>query len=198
MVQGDEYMEDRSIKKLLTINVILLVLFLMIAACDGGQDGGDSTPEPTTPPPTSSPPPGDFQTNMLDLINEARAEARDCGDTFFPAAPPVNWDDRVEAAALAHSIDMAETGFFDHEGSDGSNTGDRLMNEGYDPSDWGETILVGLDKETKVIESFLKSPEHCEILMTPSFEDVGVGTAEGRFHGHSARYWTLDLATEKN
>ena len=49
---------------------------------------------------------------MLDLINEARAEARNCGDTFFPAAPPLNWDDRVEAAALGHSIDMAENRVF--------------------------------------------------------------------------------------
>ena len=135
---------------------------------------------------------------MLELINEARAEARDCGDTFFPAAPPLDWDDRVEAAALGHSVDMAENQFFGHEGTDGSDTGDRLMNEGYDPSTWGEDILVGLEDEAKVIERFLESPEHCEILMSPSFDDVGVGTAEGNFQGRAALYWTLDLATEDN
>ena len=135
---------------------------------------------------------------MLGLINDARAEARDCGDTFFPAAPPLNWDDRVAAAALGHSVDMAENMFFDHEGSDGSNTGDRLMNEGYDPGAWGETILAGLEDEATVVESFLDSPGHCAILMDPSYEDVGVGAAEGVFQGRSTLYWTIDLATESN
>lgn len=91
---------------------------------------------------------------------------------------------------------MAENQFFGHEGSDGSDTGDRLMNEGYDPSTWGEDILVGLEDEANVIESFLESPGHCEILMNPSFEDVGAGAAEGNFQGHSTLYWTVDLATE--
>ncbi len=93
---------------------------------------------------------------------------------------------------------MAENQFFGHEGSDGSDTGDRLMNEGYDPSTWGEDILVGLEDEANVIESFLESPGHCEILMNPSFEDVGAGAAEGNFQGHSTLYWTVDLATEND
>ena len=135
---------------------------------------------------------------MLELINNARAQSRNCGDTFFPAAPPLNWDNRVAAAALDHSTDMAENQFFGHNGSDGSDTGDRLMNEGYDAKLWGEDILVGLQKGSKVIQSFLKSPEHCELLMSPSFEDVGVGVAEGKFRGASTFYWTLDLATENN
>ena len=197
MVQNDEYMEDRSIKKILTLNVILIVLLVVFAACDGGQDGDDTSPGPTNPPPTN-PPPDDFEATMLELINEARAEARNCGNEFFPAAPPLDWDDRVEAAALGHSVDMAENQFFGHEGSDGSNTGDRLMNEGYDPSAWGETILVGIDDEAEVVESFLDSPGHCEILMDPSYEDVGVGAAEGLFQGRSELYWTFDLATESN
>ena len=196
-----EYKENTSIKKILTVNAVLLILLLVFAACDSSQDGGDSSPGPTNPP-TASPsptnPPGDFEATMLELINEARAEARNCGNEFFPAAPPLDWDDRVEAAALGHSVDMAENQFFGHEGSDGSNTGDRLMNEGYDPSAWGETILVGIEDEAQVVESFLDSPGHCEILMDPSYEDVGVGAAEGLFQGFSTLYWTFDLATESN
>ena len=169
---------------------------VVFAACDGGQDGGDTSPGPTNPPPTN--PPGDFESTMLELINEARAEARNCGNEFFPAAPPLGWDDRVEAAALGHSVDMAENQFFDHEGSDGSDTGDRLMNEGYDPSAWGETILAGIEDEAEVVERFLDSPGHCEIFMDPSYEDVGVGAAEGLFQGLSRLYWTFDFATESN
>lgn len=133
---------------------------------------------------------------MLDLINSARAEARNCGDTFFPSAPPLNWDDRVAAAALGHSTDMAGTDFFGHEGSDGSDPGDRLMNEGYDTMLWGENIAVGYDREAAVMDAWLKSPDHCANIMDPSYEDVGVGSAKGNFKGNMASYWTLDLAAE--
>lgn len=133
---------------------------------------------------------------MFDLINKARAEARNCGDTFFPAAPPLNWDDRVAAAALGHSTDMAGTKFFGHEGSDGSDTGDRLMNEGYDTMLWGENIAVGYDLEAVVMGAWLNSPGHCANIMDPSYEDAGVGVGKGKFKSKMATYWTLDLATE--
>lgn len=133
---------------------------------------------------------------MFDLINKARAKARNCGDTFFPAAPPLKWDDRVAAAALGHSTDMAGTNFFGHEGSDGSDTGDRLMNEGYDAMLWGENIAVGYNLEADVTSGWLKSPGHCVNIMDPSYEDFGVGVGKGTFKGKMATYWTLDLATE--
>jgi hypothetical protein len=34
--------------------------------------------------------------------------------------------------------------------------------------------------------------------MDPSYEDVGVGAAEGLFQGNSTLYWTIDLAAESN
>lgn len=138
----------------------------------------------------------DSEAVMLGLINKARAEARNCGDTFFPAAPPLNWDDRVATAALGHSTDMAETGFFGHVGSDGSDPGDRLMNEGYDTMRWGENIAVGYDSEAAVMDAWLNSPDHCANIMDPDYEDVGVGLNKGKFKGNTATYWTLDLAAE--
>jgi len=174
-------------------------LLLIFAACDsGGGSGGDSSGGSTNPPPSSTPGPGDFETTMLGLVNDARAEGRDCGDEFFPAAPPLNWDDRVAAAAQGHSKDMADNQHFSHEGTDGSDAGDRLMNEGYDPSAWGETILVGIENMSKVVDSFLNSPEHCSIIMDPTYEDVGAGSARGNYKGNSTLYWTIDFATERN
>ena len=194
MIAGDK--EDNLNKKILNVSALFIVLLLIFAACDGGSGGSDSSGGTTNPPPTGSP--DDFETRMLGLVNDARAEGRDCGNTFFPAAPPLKWDDRVGAAAQGHSDDMAEHRFLDHEGSDGSDTGDRLMNEGYDPSAWGETILVGIENETNVVKNFLDSPEHCSILMDPAYEDFGAGAAEGMYKGQSTLYWTFDLATENN
>jgi len=70
------------------------------------------TPQPTNPPPVDPSPTPDpsldyFQSLVLSLVNVARAQARNCGSEFSPSAPPVNWDERIESAALGHSQDMA-------------------------------------------------------------------------------------------
>ena len=162
-----------------------------------------STPTPTqTPNPTPSPtnPPGgplnEFQSQVLDLVNEARAQARNCGSEFFPTAPPVGWDERIEAAALVHSQDMAQNQNFSHTGTDGSNAGDRLLMQGYNWNTWGENILVGLDDARESIDAWIGSSGHCSIIMSPSLREVGAGIARGIFQGNNASYWTLLFATE--
>ncbi len=159
------------------------------------------TPQPTTLP-TLSPDPipvqplNEFQSLLLSLVNAARAEPRNCGSEFFPAAPPVNWDIRIEDAALAHSLDMAQNQNFSHTGTDGSDAGDRLLMQGYNWSTWGENILVGLDDATDAVDAWIGSSGHCSIIMSPSLKEVGAGVAQGIFQGNSASYWTLVFATE--
>lgn len=163
------------------------------------------TPSPTAPPanpsnPTQTPIPdqplNEFQSEVLNLVNDARAQARNCGSEFFPAAPPVNWDIRIQDAALNHSLDMAQNQNFSHTGTDGSNTGDRLLMQGYNWSTWGENILVGLDTASDAIDAWIGSTGHCSIIMNPSLKEVGAGVAEGIFQGNNASYWTLVFATE--
>ncbi len=168
-------------------------------------------PGPTLPPeaPPANPappapipnPPGqplnEFQSLVLDLVNDARAQSRNCGSTFFPAAPPVIWDERIEGAALKHSQDMALNNYFSHTGTDGSNTGDRLLMQGYNWSNWGENILVGLDDAADAIDGWLDSPGHCSIIMGPSYKEVGAGVSKGLFQSGTASYWTLVFATER-
>ena len=162
-----------------------------------------ATPQPTAAPtippnPTQLPdqPLNEFQSLLLSLVNGARAEARNCGSEFFPAAPPVNWDIRIEDAALAHSLDMAQNQNFNHTGTDGSDAGDRLLMQGYNWSTWGENILVGLDDATDAVDAWIGSSGYCSIIMSPSLKEVGAGVAQGIFQGNSASYWTLVFATE--
>lgn len=157
------------------------------------------TSPPTIPPsPTAEPnqPLNEFQSGVLNLVNEARADGRNCGREFFPAAPPVNWDIRIQDAALDHSLDMAQNQNFSHTGSDGSNAGDRLLMQDYNWSTWGENILVGLDNASDAIDAWIGSSGHCSIIMNPSLKEVGAGVAQGIFQGSSASYWTLVFATE--
>ncbi len=155
-------------------------------------------PNPGGPIPDPELPLNEFQSDMLFLVNEARAQSRMCGSDFFPAAPAVIWDTRIQDSAFVHSMDMAESGQFSHIGTDGSNPGDRLLMEGYNWSTWGENILVGLEGHAAVIDAWLDTEGHCSILMNPAFKEVGIDFAEGMFGGRMTLYWTLDIATESN
>ena len=160
-----------------------------------------ATPQPTAVPtiPPMSPPAGplnEFQSQVLDLVNIARSQGRNCGSDFFPAAPPVGWDHRIENAALLHSDDMARNQNFSHTGTDGSNAGDRLLMQSYNWRTWGENILVGLDDAPDAIDAWLGSRDHCRIIMNQSLQEVGAGVAQGIFQGFTSSYWTLLFATE--
>jgi len=216
-------MKINPIKKIILNNKLLILLFVILISCDSGGDSGSSdmgninpddlpaetstpavptmTPDPTPlpiTPPTMEPdqPLNEFQSLVLSLVNAARAQARNCGSEFFPAAPAVNWDIRIEAAALNHSQDMAWNENFSHSGTDGSNAGDRLLIQGYNWSTWGENILVGLDDARDAVDAWIGSSGHCSIIMSPSYEEVGAGVAQGLFQGSAASYWTLVFATE--
>ena len=161
------------------------------------QPTATPSPAPTIPP--MSPPGGPlngFQSQVLDLVNEARAQPRNCGGDFFPSAPPVSWDERIEDAALVHSVDMARNENFSHTGTDGSNAGDRLLMQGYNWNTWGENILVGLDDAAAAIDAWIGSTGHCRIIMNQSLREVGAGVAQGFYQGNTASYWTLLFATE--
>ncbi|MCK5708946.1 MAG: hypothetical protein KAI07_00280 [Deltaproteobacteria bacterium] len=157
------------------------------------------TPLPTNAPvptPPSGQPLNEFQSLVLDLVNDVRAQSRNCGSEFFPAAPPVNWDVRIESAALKHSQDMAQNQNFSHTGTDGSNAGDRLLMQGYNWSTWGENILVGLDDARDAVDAWIGSSGHCSIIMSPTLLEVGAGVSQGLFQSSTASYWTLVFATE--
>jgi len=50
---------------------------------------------------------------MLDLLNETRASARNCGSQSFAAADPLVLNDKLAQAAAGHSLDMSSVNFFD-------------------------------------------------------------------------------------
>ena len=68
---------------------------------------------------------------MLALVNQARAEARRCGDKPFGAAPALAWDNTLEKVAAQHASDMAANDYFSHSGRDGTTPAQRVTRAGY-------------------------------------------------------------------
>ena len=126
---------------------------------------------------------------VLDLVNAARAEPRRCGDRPFSAVPPVAWNARLAATALAHSSDMARRDYFAHAGRGGTQVGARATRHGYDWRAIGENIAAGQGSARQVTAGWLASPGHCANIMSGDFTEMGAAYAVDR--GSSATiYWT--------
>ncbi len=90
------------------------------------------------PPPLD---PAATAARVLELVNAARAVARDCGDGHhFEAAAPVTASPTLAEVALEHSRDMAEHRKLGHPGSDGSAPADRVTRSGYAWRGTGENV----------------------------------------------------------
>jgi len=104
---------------------------------------------------------GDWQTEgkqLLNLINAARTQPRQCGPQAFTATTPLSWSDTLANAANSHTRNMANGNFFDHLDHDGRTPGDRAELAGYSAKNIGENIAAGLDTPRKVVDGWLASP----------------------------------------
>lgn len=117
------------------------------------------------------------QERMVALVNAARAQARSCGATRHPAAPPVRWSPVLERAASAHAADMARHDYFSHTARDGSTPAQRAQRAGYRYRITGENIAGGQLTPEAAVDGWLRSPAHCANLMRPDYEDMAVAYA---------------------
>lgn len=135
---------------------------------------------------------GDWQAEgqkLLERINAARAQARQCGGQSFAASAPLAWNVTLASTAESHSRAMANGNYFDHRDRDGRTPGDRAELAGYGGMQIGENIAAGLDAADKVVAGWLASPGHCANLMNPAFSELGAGYAVDP-KSDAGIYWT--------
>jgi uncharacterized protein YkwD len=133
---------------------------------------------------------------VLELTNDARAHARRCGDTMFPAVPPLTLNESLERAALAHSQDMAGHNYMDHTGRDGSSPADRITQTGYKWRLVGENLASGMMTPDEAVAGWLQSPHHCANLMTARFAEMGLAFAVNP-STDAGVYWTQTFGTRR-
>ena len=69
-------------------------------------------------------------------------------------------DQRLAAAAQAHSADMVRRGFFAHESPDGRQVWDRAVAAGYAYRKVAENIAAGQRTAEEVVRGWMDSPGH--------------------------------------
>ena len=120
-----------------------------------------------------------FEEQVLALVNNERRKAR---------CEPVRMDDRLRAAARAHSVDMALHNFVNHTGSDGSSPADRMRRAGYSQGTT-ENIARGQRDAEDVMRAWMHDRGDRDNIVDCNAKAIGVGVA---YRGRTP-YWTQNF-----
>lgn len=134
-----------------------------------------------------------IRARLLQLINDARAQPRQCGEQSFPAAEPLVYSSALTEASIRHAVDMAQRGSMDHRGSDGSTPSERLTRVGYRWERSGENLALGYDRVDELVQGWLASPTHCANIMDARFVETGVSFAVSEGDA-GMLYWAQSFA----
>jgi uncharacterized protein YkwD len=140
---------------------------------------------------------GDWQAEgqkLLEMINSARGQPRQCGAKSYAATTPLTWNATLAGAAESHTRAMANQNFLDHVDRDGRTPGDRAELAGYAGQVSGENIAAGQDTARKVVDGWLASPGHCANLMNPQYSELGAAYAVDP-KSDAGIYWTVMFGT---
>lgn len=94
--------------------------------------------------------------------------------------PSLASDARLEAAAQRHAEDMLARGYLGHASPDGALAMQRARRAGYDARRVGENVAKGQGSVEEVMKGWMRSREHRENILEPTFVDAGFGLAVGK------------------
>ena len=134
--------------------------------------------------------------DVMALINQARATARTCGNTTYPAAAPLAWSNKLFDASAGHSADMANNNYFSHTSLDGRTFSQRIVAAGYTWSRLGENIAAGYPTVNAAVDGWMASEGHCVNMMNPTFRDVGLACVASETSTFPT-YWTMDAGAQR-
>ena len=100
---------------------------------------------------------------------------------------PLRFNRKLGQAAMVHACDMLVNDFFDHQGSDDTNSQARVRNAGYNDCIVAENIAWGYPRSEQIVDGWLNSPGHRRNMLHPRIEEFGVGITQGP----RGPYWVL-------
>ncbi|MEO0734870.1 MAG: CAP domain-containing protein [Bacteroidota bacterium] len=163
-----------------------LLLLLFACGCETDLVTGDVPVETEDTPVVEAGTFSTLETSTLAAVNRVRATGCLCGTEQMPPVPALRLDAQLSAAARTHSADQARNGKMTHQGSDGSNVGQRVTRAGFTWRSVGENVAWNYQNVNHVMEGWLGSPGHCKNIMSAGFTMMGMGEEE--------LYWTQVFA----
>ncbi|WMJ23376.1 CAP domain-containing protein [Paludicola sp. MB14-C6] len=130
-----------------------------------------SKPAPPPPPklPITSSDFSQFQTRVLDLVNQERAKA---------GLNPLTLNAKLSSVATKKSQDMADLNYFDHTSPTYGSPFDMMKQFGVSYQTAGENIAKGQTSPEQVMDGWMNSPGHRANILNASFTQLGVGVVK--------------------
>jgi uncharacterized protein YkwD len=185
-------------RRALPLRAAAWIFAMALAACGGG---GSDDPESSGGAPGGASGSGptcglaNFQADLLQRVNAARAAGAQCGARgAFAATGPLQWHGVLVTAAARHSQDMASHNIFSHTGSDNSSPAQRVTDAGYGWRLVAENVAAGYRTVQEVMDGWMTSDGHCANIMNPALRDFGVACVPGDTSNTYSTYWTMNLA----
>lgn len=125
-----------------------------------------------------------FEADVLSLVNIERAKE---------GLSALAFDARLQAAAEAHSLDMATNSCFQHNSCDGTDWATRIFS--YYPSGGiGENVAAGYLTPDAVVNAWMGSDGHRMNILNASYQGIGIGYVYSPGSVYPT-YWTQDFGT---
>jgi len=117
------------------------------------------------------------------LLNDARANH---------GLPRLHASGALGRSAQRWTNAMVADGSLSH----GSDVGARVSAAGFNWSNVGEIIGAGFGTPRQIVKAWMRSPTHCDVILDPTFADVGTGVVDHSVAGYARRgaTWTADFA----
>jgi uncharacterized protein YkwD len=124
---------------------------------------------------------------MVCLINRFRSRG---------GLPPLREQGQLDGAAQSHTDQMVSEDYFGHSGAGGSSPALRISASGFSWGAYGEAVSTGFGTPRSAVSGWLRSVEHCQILLSPQYRYIGVGVNARAVAGFASSpgTWTADIA----
>ncbi|HMO78331.1 MAG TPA: CAP domain-containing protein [Candidatus Paceibacterota bacterium] len=100
------------------------------------------------------------------------------------AAPPLYRNPLLDQAASLKAEHMAALGYFAHNSPDGVTPWHWFKEVGYVYAHAGENLAVYFSDSDEVVKAWMNSPTHRANIVNSTYQEIGIGTAKGRYQGY--------------
>lgn len=128
-----------------------------------------------------------YELELLRLINEQRAAA---------GLPLLTEQAALTQAARRQAEDMANNDLASHTGSDGTNSWDRVYQEGYTGTSKGEAASLNRSTPQEVVTAWMNSTSHRGIVLMDGANEIGMGYSTDNAGTYSIA-WVVDLGISR-
>ena len=112
---------------------------------------------------------------VVDLTNEERQSS---------AADPLRRNAKLDEAARLKAEHMAKEEYFAHFSPTGVTPWHWFKEAGYLYAHAGENLAIHFSDSQEVVTAWMNSPTHRDNIVDPKYQEIGVGTARGKYQGY--------------